>query len=144
MPTSARGFKRNVTDKALNNTAAGRMAKATTCAASDSSESFSLTRTFVRGYSAIVGRNLPFTAIQFPLYEHFRIALSERWNVWSFSDIHSGNVTIYGTSDGTRPQRRSGGSTDEENAKMVRNVVLKPSLVARHLQLWQVLSSQRS
>lgn len=31
------------------------------------------------GYTALVGRNLPTTALQFPLFEHFRSHLIDRW-----------------------------------------------------------------
>lgn len=40
------------------------------------SSSSAMGRTLFRGYLALLGRNLPFTAIQFPLYEHLRGILS--------------------------------------------------------------------
>lgn len=35
-------------------------------------------RSLWKGYWALAGRNLPFTALQFPLYEHFRESLAKR------------------------------------------------------------------
>ena len=34
-----------------------------------------------RSYCALAGRNLPFTALQFPLYEYFRARLAKRFNL---------------------------------------------------------------
>ncbi|CAO1634985.1 unnamed protein product [Sympodiomycopsis kandeliae] len=76
------------------------------------------TRTFVRGYMALAGRNLPFTAMQFPLYEKFREVLSRRWNVQLGSDTATGDVV---SSDQINSRSR-GSRTHEE--------IVLPGLVA--------------
>lgn len=99
--TAARNATRAAAHDAVENSMAGRVAKdmqatTTTTRAASSSSSRAvappLTTTFVRGYVALAARNLPFTAVQFPLYEKFREILSRRWDVELGSDTRSGGV----------------------------------------------------
>ncbi|CAO1631502.1 unnamed protein product [Parajaminaea phylloscopi] len=129
--SAARQSAQTVSSKIVNDTAAGQTAKATMSSAAQArgGPNASLAQTFVRGYFALAGRNLPFTAVQFPLYEHFRVKLSERWHVGSFSDMHSGDVVIDGTSNGDRAAPKSSGQSTKAR-RTAHEVIVKPGLVA--------------
>ncbi|PWN21925.1 mitochondrial carrier [Microstroma glucosiphilum] len=108
-------------------------AKQVASAASTSTSSSSLGRTFVRGYLALAGRNLPFTAMQFPLYEHFRQDFSRRWDVKLGSDTDSGEVLLEDSSSSDSKGRRSNStqsSSTSSGSKSVRQEIVNPGLVA--------------
>lgn len=46
-----------------------------------------------RGYIAMVARNVPVTAIHFPLYERFRASLNNRWRDWDAQYAKAGTVS---------------------------------------------------
>lgn len=50
-------------------------------------------RAMRRGYIAMVARNVPATAIHFPLYERFRAALNKRWGDWDAPYIKAGTTS---------------------------------------------------
>lgn len=114
--------------KTLNETAAGQTAKATAQAVKGSDSG--LAKTFVRGYFALAGRNLPFTALQFPLYEHFRAVLSKRWNVRTLSDTDTGEVIMHGTSKDGSTGRDQGHSSVSGRPRSAHEMIVKPGLVA--------------
>lgn len=110
---------------------------ASAASASTSSSSSSLGRTFVRGYLALAGRNLPFTAMQFPLYEHFRQDFSRRWDVKLGSDTDSGEVLLEDSSSSDSSARRSSSAASSSSSsstgagsKTVRQEIVNPGLVA--------------
>lgn len=117
--------------QAANNTAsqtvAGQTARAT---ASNLTRDAGLLNTFVRGYFALAGRNLPFTALQFPLYEHFRGVLSKRYNVRLLSDIDTGEIVARSeTSDGDgSPKLPTPGMSDSAPSR--REAIVIPGAVA--------------
>ncbi|PWN29072.1 mitochondrial carrier [Jaminaea rosea] len=129
-PAGLSDAAKRVGDRALNETAVGRTAKAASQeAAATSAGSQNLVKTFTRGYLALAGRNLPFTAVQFPLYEKFRAVLSERWNVKTLSDTETGEVLQKGkeTLDGNESRSSRAASS---RPKTRREDIIKPGLVA--------------
>jgi hypothetical protein len=105
-------------------------------ASASTSSSSSLGRTFVRGYLALAGRNLPFTAMQFPLYEHFRQDFSRRWDVKLGSDTDSGEVLLEDSASSDSSARRSSSAASSSSSstgagsKTVRQEIVNPGLVA--------------
>lgn len=71
-----------LTARNLAQDASNQLSKAQSSATSNTSAAESalkpLASTLGRSYLALAGRNLPFTALQFPLYEHIRGVLSEK------------------------------------------------------------------
>lgn len=94
----------------------------------------SLSTTFFRGYMALAGRNLPFTAVQFPLYEKFREIFSERWGVQLGSDTQSGRVVHDRERERERDSSASPLSPSPQNQQALdtsaQAQIIRPGLVA--------------
>ncbi|KAK0567216.1 hypothetical protein OC861_002813 [Tilletia horrida] len=70
----------------------------------------SLRGSYLRGFVSLAGRNLPFTAIQFPLYEHFRAAIGQKVGLKAYTSPEDGTVVLEKpndswTGDGTSVKR---------------------------------------
>lgn len=96
---------------------------------SKSTKQANLSKTFVRGYLALAGRNLPFTAMQFPLYEHFRVVFSKRYNVKLGSDTNSSDVLMTEDTDSSSKSTSSSSASNPAPSSS-REDIIKPGLVA--------------
>ncbi|KAK0535739.1 hypothetical protein OC834_001427 [Tilletia horrida] len=75
--------------------AAATSKEALSSAATYASESArSLRGSYLRGFLSLAGRNLPFTAIQFPIYEHFRARLGQAVGLKAYTSPEDGSVIL--------------------------------------------------
>ena len=77
---------------------------------------------FGRSYKALAGRNLPFTAIQFPIYEMLRAKLGDQLGLESGTHSHDGKVDDVDVATGDRAAKagkglKGGGGSLAEFAK---------------------------
>ncbi|UZJ53966.1 hypothetical protein CBS101457_003286 [Exobasidium rhododendri] len=79
-------------------------------------------RSVWRGYWALAGRNLPFTAIQFPLYEYFRTGLAKRVGL---RERKSGSVSRAGHQG--VPEHRKDVMVGDEARKQAYETIHRPS-----------------
>ncbi|CAD6955477.1 unnamed protein product [Tilletia caries] len=54
----------------------------------------SLRGSYMRGFLSLAGRNLPFTAIQFPLYEHFRARIGTAVGLKAYTSPEDGSLVL--------------------------------------------------
>ncbi|KAL9933151.1 hypothetical protein V8E36_007869 [Tilletia maclaganii] len=77
--------------------AASSVLRATASYASEIASS--LRGSYLRGFLSLAGRNLPFTAIQFPLYEKFRASIGQSVGLKAYTSPEDGSVVLKKESD---------------------------------------------
>ncbi|KAE8216547.1 hypothetical protein CF327_g252 [Tilletia walkeri] len=90
--SSSRSTGSNTLNQAPSQSTTSSALRAAQSYASESASS--LRGSYVRGFLSLAGRNLPFTAIQFPLYEHFRARIGTSVGLKAYTSPEDGSLVL--------------------------------------------------